>query len=500
MKNKTADKLIVILITLIIFAFPFLLITIFLSPVFLILLVSPASSILYLLIKIKNKNKKQNGTHSNSLKYGRIIRFPFIIVGFALIPLIVSFAIAFTEGIDYYTVIILMGVSALFVTTSFFIPLSVFEKYFTKKDNTVFFFPPVTIIIPAYNEENGITRTLDSLVEVDYPNKEVIVVDDGSTDRTYQIALRHKNKFQNKGITYSVFQKKNGGKSSAINYATRLSQNEIIVVIDADSVINRNAIKSLSKHFYDNDVVAVGGYIRGLDFNSNNVLQNCTTLELVNAVNVTGRAYGLLGSVMIVPGALGAFRKRTVIQRGMYDKDNITEDFDITVKILKSGGKVKFEEEALTYTEIPNNLKNLYNQRKRWNVGNIRTLTKHANILSNSSYGFLHQFGYPMTLLLFIYRPIWSTIVPVAIVLSIIYGIYIPVVLSLMMFLSLSFLLSVISIIMDEQKGRSKLVLYSPFMVIGYQQILDIIIIKSIIDVLFRRNVKWASIKRIKRP
>ena len=105
-----------------------------------------------------------------------------------------------------------------------------------------------------------------------------------------------------------------------------------------------------------------------------------------------------------------------------------------------------------------------------------------------------------MTLLLFIYRPIWSTIVPVAIVLAIIYGIYIPVVLSLMMFLSLSFLLSVISIIMDEQKGRSKLVLYSPLMVIGYQQILDIIIIKSIIDVLFRRNVKWASIKRIKRP
>ena len=75
-----------------------------------------------------------------------------------------------------------MGVSALFVTTSFFIPLSVFEKYFTKKDKTVSFSPPVTIIIPAYNEENGITRTLDSLVEVDYPNKEVIVVDDGSTD------------------------------------------------------------------------------------------------------------------------------------------------------------------------------------------------------------------------------------------------------------------------------------------------------------------------------
>ena len=163
MKNKNADKLIVILITLIIFAFPFLLITLFLSPVFLILLVSPASSILYLLIKIKNKNKnkKQNGTHSNSLKYGRIIGFPFIIVGFALIPLIVSFAIAFTEGVDYYTVIILMGVSALFVTTSFFIPLSVFEKYFTKKYKGLFFSPPVTIIIPAYNEENGITRTLD---------------------------------------------------------------------------------------------------------------------------------------------------------------------------------------------------------------------------------------------------------------------------------------------------------------------------------------------------
>ncbi|MBA3750562.1 MAG: glycosyltransferase family 2 protein [Nitrosopumilus sp.] len=443
----------------------------------------------------KRNNKKTKFLFVNSGK--STIGFPFIILGFMLLPLIISIAIAFTEDLDFYTIIILTGLASIFVTSGFYIPLSVYEKYFEKKEKILNFLPPVTIIIPAFNEQAGISRTLESIVEADYPNKEVIVIDDGSTDQTYRIALKYKNKFK-KDDSYSVFRKPNGGKSSAINYALRFSQNEIIIVIDSDSMINRNAIKSIVKHFYDDDVVAVGGYIKVL--NSTNFLTNCTTLEVINAWNLIGRAHGFLGTVMIVPGALGAFRKRIVIQRGSYDNDTITEDFDLTIKILKSGGKIKFEGSALSYTEIPSSLKDLYKQRVRWYTGNFQTLIKHFNILTNTSYGLLHKFGYPLILLLFLFRAIYSILIPISLGLAIISGRYMLVVYSLLLFTSLSFILSAISIIMDGQREKLKLILYSPLMIIGYQQILDFIFIKSMFNVIFHKNIKWTRAKRINHP
>ncbi len=428
----------------------------------------------------------------------RSLGFPFIFFGFVFLPLIVSIAIVITEHLSFYTVIIFMGLTSLFVTSSFYIPLAIYEKYFNRKEKVSSFLPPVTIIIPAYNEETGISRTLDSLVEVDYPSKEIIVVDDGSSDNTYHIATGYKSKFpKDNNNIFSVFRKLNGGKSSAINYALRFSKNDIIIVIDADSMIGRGAIRSIVKHFNNADIVAVGGYVSIINPHTYNIFINCTALEIINSWNLMGRAFNLLGSVMIVPGALGAFRKKTLIERGIYDKDTITEDFDITIKILKSGGKIIFEESSLTYTEVPDNLKGLYNQRKRWYSGNFQTIIKHRNILTNNSYGILHKFGYPMTLLLFLFRSIWSIVVPITIVLAIISGTYLPVIVSFLMFISLSFLLSVISIIMDGHIERLKLILYSPFMVIGYAQILDFTLIKSMFDVLIHKKVKWTSAGRI---
>jgi cellulose synthase/poly-beta-1,6-N-acetylglucosamine synthase-like glycosyltransferase len=356
----------------------------------------------------------------------------------------------------------------------------------------------VTIIIPAYNEAAGISRTLDSLVEADYPSKEIIVVDDGSTDNTYHIATGYKSKFpKDNNNIFSVFRKLNGGKSSAINYALRLSKNDIVIVIDADSMIGRGAIRSIIKHFKNADIVAVGGYVSIINHHTYNFFINCTALEIINSWNLMGRTFNLLGSVMIVPGALGAFRKKTLIERGIYDKDTITEDFDITIKILKTGGKIIFEESSLTYTDVPGNLKGLYNQRKRWYSGNFQTIIKHHNILSNNSYDILHKFGYPMTLLLFIFRSIWSIVVPITIVLAIISGTYFPVIVSFLMFILLSFLLSAISIIMDGHIERIKLILYSPYMVIGFAQILDFTLLKSMFDVLIRRRkIKWTIAER----
>jgi peptidoglycan-N-acetylglucosamine deacetylase len=492
MKNEKSRLIIILTLVSLIFLIPILLVIYFLNFLFLAVLVSPASSITYLLLT-KNKNNNKNKLRDKTYKR-RSIRFPLIIVGFVLVPFLVSMVIISELSLSVFSVVILLGLVWIFITSSFYLPLSVYQKYFSKNERISVFEPPVTIIVPAYNEQASLARTLDAIVEVDYPNKEVIVVDDGSTDRTYMIALEYKNKFHNSSSTYSVIHKRNGGKSSAINYAIRFSKNDIIIVIDADSIMSKNAIKSIVKHFEDNNVVAVAGYIRV--FNPTNLLTNCTALEVVTAFNSIGRAYGLLGTVMIIPGALGAFRKQIMIERGLYDKDTLTEDFDLTVKLLKTRGKVRFEEDSLSYTEVPNNLKGFYKQRKRWYTGNFQTLIRHTNTLTNNGYGLLNAIGYPMTLLLFI-RPLWSILIHVAIILSLLEGRYMLFVISYLMFVTLQFLISTLSIIMDGHGERLKLILYSPLMVIGYQQILDFILLKSIFDVLFHRNIKWTRAKRL---
>jgi cellulose synthase/poly-beta-1,6-N-acetylglucosamine synthase-like glycosyltransferase len=501
MGEDQINRLIIVITLLsLIFLIPILLVMFFLNFIFLIVLVSPASSIVYLLITSSNNNNNSNNNHNNNNKvlkknYKRsTIGFPFIIVGFVIIPFLASIVIISELSISLFSVVILLGLVWIFITSTFYLPLSVYQKYFSKNKNSSVFQPPVTIIVPAYNEETSLGRTLDSIVEVDYPNKEVIVVDDGSTDKTHMVASSYKNKFHNNSRSYSVIHKENGGKSSAINYAIRFSKNDIVIVIDADSIMSRNAIKSIVKHFDDINVVAVAGYIRVL--NPNNLLTNCTALEVVTAFNSIGRAYGLLGAVMIIPGALGAFRKQIMIERGLYDEDTMTEDFDLTVKLLKTRGKVRFEDDSLSYTEVPNNLKDLYKQRKRWYTGNFQTLIRHTNILTNNGYGFLHTFGYPMTLLLFV-RPLWSILIHIAIVLSLLEGRYMLFIVSYFMFLALQFLISTLSIIMDGRMERLKLILYSPLMAIGYQQILDFILVKSILDVLFHRNMKWTRMKRL---
>jgi len=475
------------------FIFPFLFFLTFFRATYLVVFLFPAFSIIYLIIS-NNKEKKQHNKKSfipeNKKK---VFGLPLVIFGFIFFPLLFSIIISIIDRLDFYTIVVFISIVSLFITTGFYIPLSVYERYFAKKNKLLNFSPPVTIIVPAYNEETGIARTIDSILEADYPYKEVIVVDDGSIDQTYHIASSYKNKFKN-GSSYAVIHKLNGGKASAINHALRFSKNEIVIIIDADSIINKIAIKSIVKHFYDENVIAVGGYIRVYNFS--NILTNCTALEVLNAWNLIGRAFSFLGTVMIVPGALGAFRKKVIVERGFYEKDTLTEDFDLTIKILKTKGKIAFEGSSLSYTDIPNNIKDLYRQRRRWYIGNFQTIIKHFNIFTNPSYNLLFEFGYPIVLFLTFGRAIWSFLIPISIVLAILSGRYIPLAISLLMFISYSFILSAIAFIMDGQRERSRLILYSPLMIIGYAQILDIILIKGLLDILFRKKAKWTRAKR----
>ena len=281
--------------------------------------------------------------------------------------------------------------------------------------------------------------------------------------------------------------KKNGGKASAMNYGLRFAAGEIVVIVDADSLIEKNTLREIAKEFQRPNVVAVAGTVKVL--NPFSILANCTALECVLVPNLQRPAFSLLGIVMIVPGALGAFSKKRLMQRGLYDRDTITEDFDLTIKVAKGGGKV-VAIPAISYTECPTTLRGFYKQRIRWCGGVFQGLLKHNNVMTNGRYGMLNRLGYPITLLLFIIPPFLDIAVFSIIAITIIGGLSASYIVASLLFFAFQFVLCAIAIMLDKNRPW-KLILYVPFMLFGYKQINNFIVIKSIFDTIAQRNQKW---------
>lgn len=436
----------------------------------------------YLLILLKRKKKNA----------GITLRFPFLFFfGSLLVPIIVAGLYSFeTFNVEsVYSIIVAFGMTLTFMYSIVNIPLTIYHKGMEGKKNILYAMPYVTIILPAYNEEKSIRKALDSLIETDYPNKEVLVVDDGSTDGTRAIALRYKDRMPSN--SYFVISKPNGGKSSAINYALRFAKSEYIIVIDADSVIGRDAIKEIMKYFQQPNVVAVAGNIKVK--NRNSILTYCQALEYLIGINLFKRAYDVFGVVMVVPGPLGGFRKNLLFGHGEYDSDTLTEDFDTTLKALKTGKAVQASSYAISYTEAPETLDGLYRQRIRWNRGTLQTLLKHKDIITNSRYGMVQKYGYPLLFLTLITLPFLSMVVAAFIILAVANGQWFFILQTFLIFVALEAVLASLAVIMDEEDW--KLILFSPLLVVGYKHLVDFFVIKSVFDVLLRKNLKWTSAK-----
>jgi len=368
------------------------------------------------------------------------------------------------------------------------IPLAIYHKSQEDKPGEPLIYPSLTILVPAYNEEKCIARTVETLLEAYYPEKkEIIVVDDGSTDRTYEIA----RSYAWRGV--KVLHRPNGGKAAALNYGQLFARGEVVVTVDADSIIGRRALVELVKMFQDLRVNAVCGNVKVL--NRTNLLTKCQALEYIISINVVRRALDALGTVTVVPGVLGAFRRRVIRGGGLYDKDTLTEDFDITVKTLKQGSVVQASSHALAYTEAPESLGDLIKQRLRWYRGNFQTLSKHKDAFVNPRFGFLHSLSFPFMLLSIVFIPFADFIVIASAILGILEGAVIQVLLFLSFFILVQFLLSVLSIQLDGED--MKLAIYAPLFVLGYKQFCEFLTIKSIFDVLLKRKMEWGRVKRI---
>ncbi|HVZ01034.1 MAG TPA: glycosyltransferase [Dongiaceae bacterium] len=233
------------------------------------------------------------------------------------------------------------------------------------------FTPPVTVVIAAFCEEPVIAQTLSAVLASDYPELRVLVVDDGSTDQTAE-------KIESVCGTdprVRLVTQPNGGKFNALNHAYNSVDTEIVVAIDADTIVHPDAIRLLVRHFQDPQVGAVAGNVKIGGRGS--LMTRLQSLEYVTAQNIDRRAAEVFNGIMVVPGAIGAWRRAAVEQAGYYSPQTLAEDADLTVSIVRAGYRVLFEESAYATTEAPGTIRQFLRQRLRWMLGMLQTAWKH---------------------------------------------------------------------------------------------------------------------------
>ncbi|HEV2696967.1 MAG TPA: glycosyltransferase [Terriglobales bacterium] len=270
--------------------------------------------------------------------------------------------------------------------------------------------PRVAVLIPAYNEEKVIERTIRAALRSSYRNLRVIVIDDGSKDSTLQVARDCFAREEAAGRVL-ILTKPNSGKAEALNYGLQHvdRSEEIFVGIDADTVIARDAISLLVPHFVDPKVGAVAGNAKV--GNRVNLWTRWQALEYITSQNFERRALNTLGAVSVVPGAIGAWRTSAVRALGAYHTDTVAEDADLTMALLRNGYRVEYEDRALAYTEAPVNANGLMRQRFRWSFGILQAVFKHREVFARK--GVLGWIALPNIIVFQILLPLVSPFIDI---------------------------------------------------------------------------------------
>jgi cellulose synthase/poly-beta-1,6-N-acetylglucosamine synthase-like glycosyltransferase/spore germination protein YaaH/peptidoglycan/xylan/chitin deacetylase (PgdA/CDA1 family) len=252
------------------------------------------------------------------------------------------------------------------------------EKIFGRPSEVASYRPKIAVLVPAYNEEKVIVRTVRAVLNSDYPDLRVIVIDDGSRDRTLEVARAAFVREEAAGKVL-ILTKPNAGKAEALNYGIEHIQDaELFVGIDADTIIARDAISHLAPHFINPKVGAIAGNAKV--GNRVNLWTRWQALEYITSQNFERRSLDVLGAVSVVPGAIGAWRVSAVREAGGYQVDTVAEDADLTMALLRLGYRVEYEDMALAYTEAPTNANGLMRQRFRWSFGILQAVYKHRGV------------------------------------------------------------------------------------------------------------------------
>jgi cellulose synthase/poly-beta-1,6-N-acetylglucosamine synthase-like glycosyltransferase len=273
--------------------------------------------------------------------------------------------------------------------------------------------PSVTVLVPAYNEETVILDTIRSALASGYPKLEILVIDDGSTDHTAELVRDNYGRDPHVRLLLQP----NRGKPTALNNGLAEATGEIIVSIDADTIVDADAIPLLVRHFADPKVGAAAGNVKVM--NRNRWLTRWQALEYITSQNLEKRAFDLLNCIPVVPGAAGAWRADVLKSHGGFSGDTVAEDTDLTLTIRREGWKIVYDEDAIGRTEVPETVEALIRQRFRWTFGTMQAIWKHRDAVGKPRYGTLGWVAIPNIFLFQILLPLVSPVIDLLFLLSI---------------------------------------------------------------------------------
>ena len=403
---------------------------------------------------------------------------------------------------------------------------------------------PISLIIPAYNEEEHIVQNVRSLLKINYPEFDIIVVNDGSTDKTGEKVVRafHMHKIETsiryqipteqiEGVYFSkeypnllYVHKKNGGKSDALNAGINISRYPLFTCLDADSRLEKDALLRLSLEFLkDSRTVVAGGLVRianGSRIVDGELKGFTMPKKLIERFQIVeyyrsflmGRVFwSSTNSLLIVSGAFGLFRKQTVLDVGGYKRNTIGEDMEIVVRIHRYMHKqhkkyrVKFNEFSICWTQGPMSLSDIRSQRRRWQIGLMDTLISHAGMTFNPFYGFVGLFSMPYNWIFELFGAMVETIgyflIPFTLIMGELNMFFF--VIYFLLSVALGIILSEGSLVIEQYTHRAAMnarqsiaiSVYALLENFGYRQIITLFRMEGIIKYRKLRR-SWGKIKR----
>ncbi len=363
--------------------------------------------------------------------------------------------------------------------------------------------PLISVLIPCFNEEKVIVSSVERILNSDWPRLEVLVIDDGSADGT-AAAVRAAFSAESR---VSLLSFENGGKARALNRGLALCRGEVVVALDADTLFPAETLPRLARWFADPRVGAVAG--NALVGNRLNLITRWQGLEYITAQNLERRALAALGAVTVVPGAVGAWRREALTQLGGYPADTLAEDQDLTLACQQAGWRVEFDSSARAYTEAPDTVKGLLNQRFRWSFGTLQCLWKHRGGLFNTRRPVLGFVALPQIWLFQIFLTVAAPLVDLAIVSSLVWAVYgryfHPVewspddtIRSLFYWAAFIFLdlsAGALGMALERRAPWADLV-WLPVQRFGYRQLMYYVVVKSVASAIRGYRVGWGKLER----
>jgi cellulose synthase/poly-beta-1,6-N-acetylglucosamine synthase-like glycosyltransferase/peptidoglycan/xylan/chitin deacetylase (PgdA/CDA1 family) len=350
------------------------------------------------------------------------------------------------------------------------------------------YFPTVAVIVPAYNEAVGIARAVASLAASRYPELEIVVVDDGSTDGTAAIV----DALGLDGVR--VIRRPNGGKAAALSTGIAATDAEVVVMVDGDTIFEPETIARLVQPLADPHVAAVSGNTKV--GNRSGLLGRWQHIEYVMGFNLDRRMYEILQSTPTVPGAIGAFRRSVVVELGGVSGQTLAEDTDLTLSIGRLGHRVVYAEDALAWTEAPSTISGLWRQRYRWSFGTVQAVWKHkgAMLSRDPRERRIGRRALPYMIFFQVLLPMGAPLIDLYALYAIVFTHPTRVIAFWLAFNALQLVIALVAFRVDRERLGPLWAL--PLQQFLYRQLMYVVIIESVISALVGARATWRHIPR----